>query len=551
MREPGNDVDAKFFTREVFEGPSKATGWVQLTMCKYPACRLVLSLVANVPNSSDAVQKAKGDFMGSLASPRAYSDAFHRQATSLEPVAEDLEQDLDGVCFETTDFELSKLTENMPKCLVKFAEILYGLYAGTFDDEMKALAGEKNPRETLMDEGALGGVSPNFQAKLREGLRLVANQTHQFTGCQEQQELVSVRALKRDASNPDDAQVVQAKKERAHLWEKAREQRRRFVAVSQLKGATAPKIEAVVSKLPASKFGAANRLFVWSADLVTETTARPWKESSPTPKSTATDAVLDFMAKLAGPGDFVICFDGRMRSERANLEKKLESSGKSLDEMLITYAADTATKSGNKVFMGAKLHEIGYVLLPCKRQRMSVVERKDKFLPQGENSTHCSTFTNVPLPKVAALPRISTTEKAIVFPAGAEGDPPRAACPSKWDFGGVPMFWRESKSQDFWVAVLKMFNAKAIVDFTPGSGALASAAMSLGAKYTGFVEETKHLAWLQNIVDTAALKFIAGKEEVLYMEELAELISSHYQDILEDPEDVPDAEWLSEAEEEE
>ena len=113
------------------------------------------------------------------------------------------------------------------------------------------------------------------------------------------------------------------------------------------------------------------------------------------------------------------------------------------------------------------------------------------------------------------------------------------------------MFWRESKGQDFWVAVLKMFNAKAIVDFTPGSGALASAAMSLGAKYTGFVEETKHLAWLQNIVDTAALKFIAGKEEVLYMEELAELISSHYQDILEDPEDVPDAEWLSEAEEEE
>ena len=162
MREPGNDVDAKFFTREVFEGRGKATGWVQLAMCKYPACRLVLSLVANVPNSSDAVQKAKGDFMGSLASPRAYSDAFHRQATSLEPVAEDLEQDLDGVLFETTEFELSKLTENMPKCLVKFSEILYGLYAGTFDDEMKALAGEKNPKETLMDEGALGGVSPNF-----------------------------------------------------------------------------------------------------------------------------------------------------------------------------------------------------------------------------------------------------------------------------------------------------------------------------------------------------------------------------------------------------
>ena len=67
----------------------------------------------------------------------------------------------------------------------------------------------------------------------------------------------------------------------------------------------------------------------------------------------------------------------------------------------------------------------------------------------------------------------------------------------------------------------------------------------------GGSEEAKHLAWLQNIVDTAALKFIAGKQEVLYMEELAELITQHYQDILEDPEDVPDAEWLSDDEEEE
>ena len=59
------------------------------------------------------------------------------------------------------------------------------------------------------------------------------------------------------------------------------------------------------------------------------------------------------------------------------------------------------------------------------------------------------------------------------------------------------------------MAILKMFNAKVVVDFTPGTGALASAAMSQGAKYTGFVDDAKHLAWLQNIADTAALHFIA------------------------------------------
>ena len=40
-----------------------------------------------------------------------------------------------------------------------------------------------------------------------------------------------MRSLKRDTSNPDDAEVAAANKERAHLWEKAREKRRKYVAL--------------------------------------------------------------------------------------------------------------------------------------------------------------------------------------------------------------------------------------------------------------------------------------------------------------------------------
>ena len=100
------------------------------------------------------------------------------------------------------------------------------------------------------------------------------------------------------------------------------------------------------------------------------------------------------------------------------------------------------------------------------------------------------------------------------------------------------------------MALIKMFSAKTIVDFTPGSGACAAAAMSQGAKYTGFVESEKHLTWLQNIVDTAALRLIAKKGEVLYMEDLSEMISQHYRDLLEAPEEAQPTEWLSDAEEE-
>ena len=95
-----------------------------------------------------------------------------------------------------------------------------------------------------------------------------------------------------------------------------------------------------------------------------------------------------------------------------------------------------------------------------------------------------------------------------------------------------------------------MFSAKQIVDFTPGSGACAAAAMSQGAKYTGFVEAEKHLTWLQNIVDTAAMRRIARQGEVLYMEDLSELIAQHFQDLLGTPEEAAEPEWLSDLEEE-
>ena len=72
--------------------------------------------------------------------------------------------------------------------------------------------------------------------------------------------------------------------------------------------------------------------------------------------------------------------------------------------------------------------------------------------------------------------------------------------------------------------------------------------MSQGAKYTGFVESEKHLTWLQNIVDTDALRLIAKKGEVLYTEDLSELISQHYQDLLDAPEEAPQSEWVSDEE---
>ena len=408
---------------------------------------------------------------------------------------------------------------------------------------MMTLAGVKSVKEVLQDDNELGGVSPTLQSKMREALRQVAAAANQFTSCGQSQEtaLVTVRSLKKVASSPDAEEVAAALKERTQMWEKAREQRKKFVTLQALKQPMKKTIQAAISKMPNSKLGVSNRLFVWSADLVTEGGKSPWNVES-SPKTRESGDILDWMSGVAGPGDFAVCFDGRMRSVRSYIEEKISAGGKTPEEMFIFYAGDSEPSGRNKIFMGARMNEVAYVNLPCSRQRLSVLKRSDKFLPTGADTTYCATFANVPLPSVTSLPRISTDEKTTIFPPGGADESPRAACPSKWDFGGVPLFWRESKKTELWEAVLNMFNIKVIVDFTPGSGALACAAMSRGLKYTGFVENAKHLAWLQNILDTAALRLIAKKGEMLYMEDLAELITQHYEDLLETADDAPDME---------
>ena len=551
LRDPGNGIGAKFFTREVLEGKEKQIGWVQMTMVKFPVVRQISNLAANVPSSPDTPMHAgKAKIVEVMASPNSFCETFFACQTEFVEGEGAACPSEDAVEWSASGAELAQITEGMPKCLVAFAELLHNVYAGDFDEEMTALAGTKCPKDALMDDEALGGVSPTFQCKLRAALRLVATAANQFTACSSEQEsLVSVRSLTRVASHPDDAEVAAAQKERSQMWEKAREQRKKFVVLQQMKQPTAAKLTAAVAKSPPSKLGCMNRLFVWSADMVAESGSCPWREDA-SPKSRDTDAVLDWMSQVSGEGDFALCCDGRLRSMRRYIEDKLEAGGMSPQELFIFYASDEIAV-GNKIFMGARMQEVAYVKLPCKRTRMTVQPRSDEFLPRGADSTHCPTFANVKLPSVAALPRLSTVDKATVFgQTGAEDLTASAACPANWDLGGVPLFWRESKTSELWKAVLDLFNIRTIVDFTPGSGALAVAALSRGLKYTGFVQELKHLAWLQNILDTAALRYIAKKGEVLYMEDVAELVTQHYQDLLENSEDAPDVEGLFDDEDE-
>ena len=235
------------------------------------------------------------------------------------------------------------------------------------------------------------------------------------------------------------------------------------------------------------------------------------------------------MGQVAGPADIVIVFDGRCRAMRRVIEDALTKGGVSPEELWVAYKAPPKGEvgKGNEVFMGADSHELAYVRLPQRRQRMKAKPRKD-FCLDGASTTHCKTFANVGLPVKARLPRISRAAKPLAFGAGQGTVAP---CPSKWDSSGVPLLWRESKTEAFWKAVLDMLDVTDIVDFSGGTGALACAAMSRGNHYARFVLETTHLTWLQNTTDTAALRYIA-KQGPLYIAGVAELIQEHYKDLM-------------------
>ena len=117
-----------------------------------------MTLVANVPNSSDAVQAAKDSVTQALACPLNYAESFLRQSVDMEEDADSVTREADGVSYEASDMDLSKLSEGMPKCLAKFAEILHGVYAGEHVDELEALTGEKSPKDALMNDSTPGGV---------------------------------------------------------------------------------------------------------------------------------------------------------------------------------------------------------------------------------------------------------------------------------------------------------------------------------------------------------------------------------------------------------
>ena len=123
------------------------------------------------------------------------------------------------------------------------------------------------------------------------------------------------------------------------------------------------------------------------------------------------------------------------------------------------------------------------------------------------------------------MPKVSKADKEAIF-----GYPSEA--PTSSQSSGVPMFWGESKVPAFFEALISNFAIKEIQDLTPGSGALAIAALRQGIPYQGFVWHAKHKCWLENLLDLETARLTCSKESGLHQQSLAEALSSWFHDDL-------------------
>ena len=175
------------------------------------------------------------------------------------------------------------------------------------------------------------------------------------------------------------------------------------------------------------------------------------------------------------------------------------------------------------------------VAFPMNRTRLPTKGREAFSNKQGTSLGECSTcdstYSGVTLRGLASLPRCSEHTKKTIY--GQQRELPALPTHVKNSLGiGEPLVWQETKSVECFGALIEDLDIGAIFDCSPGSGALAEAAMQHGIHYAGVCANSHHMVWLQNALDRAALKQIMTQQMPLYDANLAAQIKENFMDVV-------------------
>ncbi len=374
----------------------------------------------------------------------------------------------------------------------------------------------------------------------------------------------TLRELVRQKSDggDDEESAKAAAQERNDIWRKAVLQRKKFAAFSCVTNVTEASLKDAEKKcaqmLKAAAGGAGDRanvvaqpgdksdlrLYVMSGDLLTQRGKKPWQAAGD-PEEKVLAEMLKFLAAQKGQATAILAFDGCIRKVRRGIDSSIAALANAR-ELCVIYKSSWNGWVKRRHHMQSENIELGAVRMAVARNKTTIKARAT-FCGAGEDSTHFTTYTGVSLPPRVSLPRISVDDKLKIFADET------AELPSKWAVNvpaGVPLFWGETKSKEFWKQILGDIGAKTVVDLTP-STAMAEACVELGIPLSGIVASATHLTWLVNTVDRAALRFICKSGSFLFQEELASHIHELFADLVDTADDTLNDDQIMESDVEE
>ena len=529
------EANAADFTVEMFTNKRDGTpSWVTTALMMRATVLHLHTLVDNVAKVDEPLsEKLRACVLEFFSNPRVYDEKFPSTTPADEDDAEkdDAEIDLEGGEAEENaiDTYMEDLRSSMPVAAVNLADVLRKLYDGGYEDSMSLLSQQKEPGTFLAveaDDKNLGQLGKDLKDLMRS-LHAAESVISGKSGAP----AAGLRELTRRVS--DGADATQAADERNQVWQRATTQRKKLVSFGIVKDPTKATSYAEIFK----KAGVArafkgvlnesHRLFVFSADLQTETGGTPWSTQCEVIKPRLA-AALEFMCSQRDVADVKVCFDGCNRPARSEIESTMmELPGAA--EIFVVYDKPPNTWVTRKNVLSARNIEVGFLAYPANRTKMKVKKRGEGgFGWSGETSSFFNSYSGVPMQSRMSLPMISVADKQKLLNDTTEELPP------KWvsECAGVPVFWMETKSVDFWKQIIADTDCKCVVDLTPGSGSLATACMSEGVNYFGMVNHPMHLQWLTSALDRAAIKSIATVGKFLYQEDLATLLNDLFSDII-------------------
>ena len=228
---------------------------------------------------------------------------------------------------------------------------------------------------------------------------------------------------------------------------------------------------------------------------------------------------IEFIITKRTKDDVVCIFDGRSRACRKIIEE-YETPLKAGDmhhvtEELYMYTqpiktADPRVPCRTMVPFSSSMHEVALTAWPSKKNVVKVLHRKE-FNSCGEQSTVANTYSGVPLRRMCELPRMDFDEKASILGNNAAGQSNGTRFQKDVEEKGHPFSFAEVKTHNLWQRCLEHHGVTHVIDFAPGSGALATAA-SGAAYYEGIAATDWHAKWLDRIVDRC-VSYQVGKKD--------------------------------------